>query len=95
MCNDNEEEYQRKQSRLENRFAARARTRDAALETDLFELYQQDMKEASIGQFMLDPASFKPLAIEKTQVFREYMVKESLAQYQDYYESDGEEQQFF
>lgn len=92
MCNDDEENYNRKQFRMLDRFTERAKTRDAALETDLFELYQQDMKEASIGQFMLDPASFKPKAIEKTKVFREYMVKESLAQYQDYYESDGEEQ---
>ena len=44
---------------------------------------------------MLDPASFKPRAVEDTRVFREYMIKESLAQYRDYYESDGEEQQFF
>ena len=28
-------------------------------------------------------------------MFREYMVKESLDQYRDYYESDAEEQQFF
>ena len=53
------------------------------------------MKEASVAQFMLDPAAFKPRAVEDTRVFREYMVKESLAQYRDYYESDGEEQQFF
>lgn len=95
MCNDDESNYQRRQGRMLERFADRAKTRDAALETDLFALYQQDMKEASVAQFMLDPASFKPKAIEETRVFREYMVKESLAQYQDYYESDGEEQQFF
>jgi hypothetical protein len=53
------------------------------------------MKEASVAQFMLDPAAFKPRAVEDTRVFREYMVKESVAQYRDYYESDGEEQQFF
>ena len=40
---------------------------------------------------MLDPASFKPRAVEDTRVFREYMVQESLAQYRDYYESDSEE----
>jgi hypothetical protein len=44
---------------------------------------------------MLDPASFKTTAVDQTRVFREYMVKESLAQYHDYYESDAEEQQFF
>lgn len=44
---------------------------------------------------MLDPASWKPKAVEETRVFREYMVQESLAQYKDYYESDAEEQSFF
>ena len=44
---------------------------------------------------MLDPSAFKTRAIDDTRVFREYMVKESLAQYRDYYESDAEEQQFF
>jgi hypothetical protein len=53
------------------------------------------MKDSSVAQFMLDPASWKPKAVEETRVFREYMIKESLAQYRDYYESDGEEQQFF
>ena len=53
------------------------------------------MKDASVAQFMLDPASFKPKAVEDTRVFRDYMVQESLNQYRDYYETDGEEQQFF
>ena len=44
---------------------------------------------------MLEPASFKPLAVQDTRVFREYMVQESLTQYRDYYESDAEEQHFF
>ncbi len=74
------------------RFIERAKNRDSALETDLFALYQQDMKDSSVAQFMLDPASWKPKAVEETRVFREYMIKESLAQYRDYYESDGEEQ---
>lgn len=49
------------------------------------------MKEASVAQFMLDPASFRKTAIEDTRVFREYMVKEALQQYKDYYENDPEE----
>jgi hypothetical protein len=53
------------------------------------------MKDSSVAQFMLDPASFRTTAIDDTRVFREYMVQESLQQYRDYYESDGEEQQFF
>ena len=91
-CDDDEATYERRQGRVLQRFIERAKTRDSALETDLFALYQQDMKEASVAQFMLDPAAFKPRAVEDTRVFREYMVKESLAQYRDYYESDAEEQ---
>lgn len=53
------------------------------------------MKESSVAQFMLDPASLKNKAEQDTRVFREYMVKESLQQYRDYYETDGEEQSFF
>ena len=53
------------------------------------------MKETSVAQFMLDPASFKAHAEGETRVFREYMVKEALEQYRDYYESDAEEAGFF
>jgi hypothetical protein len=95
MCNDDEGTYARRQGRVLDRFIERAKNRDSALETDLFALFQQDMKDASVAQFMLDPASFKPRAVEDTRVFREYMVKESLNQYRDYYETDGEEQGFF
>lgn len=95
MCNDDEQVYARRQGRLLKRFVDRAKNRDPALETDLFELYQQDMKESSVAQFMLDPASFKPKAAQDTRPFREYMVQESLQQYKDYYESDAEEQPFF
>ena len=95
MCNDDEATYERRQGRVLKRFVERAKNRDSALETDLFALYQQDMKDSSVAQFMLDPAGWKPRAIEDTRVFRDYMVQESIAQYRDYYESDAEEQQFF
>ncbi len=44
---------------------------------------------------MLDPSKFNTKAINDTRVFREYMVKEAIQQYRDYYESDAEEQSFF
>ncbi len=44
---------------------------------------------------MLDPQNFKARAHDDTRVFREYMVKEAIQQYRDYYETDGEEQTFF
>jgi hypothetical protein len=95
MNNLDEDTYQRKQGRVLSRFVERAKTRDPVLETDLFELYQQDMKESSIAQFMLDPAAWNKKALDQTRVFREYMVTESLQQYKDFYESDAEEQSFF
>jgi hypothetical protein len=95
LCNEDETSYARRQGRVLQRFIERAQKRDASLETDLFALYQQDMKDASVAQFMLDPASFKQTASEETRVFRDYMVQESLAQYRDFYESDAEEQSFF
>ena len=78
MCNDLATNYKKREERVMNRFLERAKTRDPVLETDLFELYQQDMKENSVAQFMLDPASYKPKAAEETRVFREYMAKEAL-----------------
>ena len=77
------------------RFAERARGRNPALEQDLFELYQKDAKELSVAQFMVDPSKFKQTARDETQVMREYMFNESVTQYKDYYETDGEEQSFF
>jgi hypothetical protein len=94
-CNDDESTHARRQGRVLARFTERAKLRDPALETDLFALYQDDMKDASVAQFMLDPANFKSSAVEKTRVFRDYMVQESMNQYRDYYETDAEEQQFF
>jgi len=94
-CNDDDSTHARRQGRVLARFTDRAKLRDPALETDLFALYQEDMKDASVAQFMLDPANFKSSATEKTRVFRDYMVQESLNQYRDYYETDAEEQQFF
>lgn len=57
----------------------------------MFELYQQDSKEASVAQFMLDPNQFNERAQKDTRLMREYMVTESIQQYRDYYETDGEE----
>jgi uncharacterized protein YeaC (DUF1315 family) len=65
------------------------------LERDLFDLYQQDAKESSIAQFMVDPTKSNLKAQEDTRMMREYMVNESLQQYRDYYETDAEEQSFF
>lgn len=44
---------------------------------------------------MLDPSKYKTTAIDQTRTIREYMVREGLQQYRDYYETDSEEQSFF
>jgi len=44
---------------------------------------------------VLDTENFKAKASDDTRIFREYIVKESLNQYKDYYETDSEELPFF
>jgi hypothetical protein len=44
---------------------------------------------------MLDPASWKTHAVNETRNMREYIIREALQQYKDYYESDKEEAPFF
>jgi hypothetical protein len=39
MCNDDEATHARRQGRVLKRFIERAKNRDSALETDLFELF--------------------------------------------------------
>lgn len=53
------------------------------------------MKDNSLAQLMLEPEKYNAKADSETRIFREYMVKESIEQYRDYYETDGEEQNFF
>lgn len=95
QCNDDEQTYARRQGRVLARFAERAKNRDPALEQDLFDLYQLDTKETSVAQLALDPSNYKQRALDETRPIREYMIKESIQQYRDYYETDGEEQSFF
>ena len=57
-----------------NRFIERAKTRDPALETNLFDLFKKDAKETSSAQFFLDSDNFNSTAKNETRVFREYMV---------------------
>jgi hypothetical protein len=60
------------------RFIERAKQRDPALETDLFELFRKDEKDSSPAQFFLDAENYKMTAQNETRVFREYMVKEAI-----------------
>ena len=50
---------------------------------------------SSVATAVADPDNFKKHALDETSVIREYMAKEGVQQYRDYYESDAEEQSFF
>jgi hypothetical protein len=82
-------------NRVISRFSERAKTRDPALEVDLFDVYNRDDKDTSVAQIALDPSKFKPTAVTETSPMREYMVKEGVQQFRDYYESDSEELKSF
>ena len=87
--------FQRRQMRVRERFIERAKTRDPLLEQDLMELFASNARDSSVGSYVMDPSNFRNVAEEETRPFREYMLKESLQQYKDFYESDDEEQSFF
>jgi hypothetical protein len=78
------------------RFYDRAKQRDPVLEQDMRALLGADGRDSSLAAIMLDPDNAVENSGEReTRPFREYMVKEAIEQYKDYYESDAEEGQFF
>lgn len=87
--------FERRQTRLVDRFLERAKTRDPVLEQSLAELFASDARDTTLATLALEPERFRMVAEEETRPFREYMVGEALQQYQDFYESDEEEQRFF
>jgi hypothetical protein len=92
---DSASTYFKRNERVQARFLERAKTRDPAVEVDLIDLYTQDAKDTSVAQFALDYKSYEESAEVGTVAKREYMVREGLQQFRDYYESDAEEQQSF
>ena len=84
-----------RQQRMVDRFYERLRTRDPAITQDLGEIYLQDEKYRSLPAMLLEPEKFGDIARDATQPYREYMVKEAIQQYKDYFEDDQEEQRFF
>jgi hypothetical protein len=87
--------YKRRQSRVISRFLERAQNRDPALEQDLFDLFATGARDYSLGQLASNPGAWNDVALQETRPFREYMVKESVQQYRDYFESDAEDEGFF
>lgn len=87
--------FQRRQMRMRDRMLERAKTRDPVLEQNLNELFASDARDTSLATLALEPERFRMVAEEETRPFREYMVGEAVQQYQDFYETDEEEQPFF
>ena len=87
--------YQERQQRLVDRFYERLADRDPSIGESLSELYLQDEKYRSLPALLLESEKFGDIALEGTAPYREYMVKEGVQQYRDYFEDDPEEQQFF
>jgi len=87
--------YQRRQQRMMKNFFERARVRDQSVEVNLDKLYAENEKSASIAALLVDTENYKAAADDGTTEIREYMVKEGVQQFRDYYESDAEEQGFF
>ncbi len=93
---DSEEIFLRRNGRMMMRFMERAQVRDPSIDQDLHELFHQDNIDTSLSSQVLDPTKFgNHLAREETAKIRDYMVDEAERQYRDYYETDGEEQEFF
>ena len=87
--------YERRQYRVRDRFLERAKTRDPILEQNLNDLLASDSRDSNLATIVTAPERFRMVAEEETRPFREYMVGEALQQYQDFYETDEEEEGFF
>lgn len=85
------EVFERRNKRMVDRFAERARTRDPAIEADIQDIYTRDTRDNSVAQIALDESKWSPVAHTETAPIREYMLREGLQQYRDYYETDSEE----
>ena len=92
---DGPESFERRNKRMVDRFAERARTRDPAIEADIADIYMRESRDNSAAQIALDGSKWRPVAYEETAPIREYMLNEGLQQYRDYYETDAEEQKAF
>lgn len=88
---DAPEVFHARNNRMIERFVERAKTRDPALEQDLEQLYFNDSRDTSTAALLVDTENFKRTAAEGTRVFREYMAREGVQQYRDYYEDVAEE----
>ena len=98
LNNDDFQTYLRRMNRVVNRQLDRAQTRDPKIEMNLGEMLERNDREQAPGALIYKMVSGVPLsehAHDETQPIRDYMLKESVQIYKDYYETDTEEQSFF
>lgn len=95
QCADAPAVFAVRNKRMMDRFLERAKTRDPAIEQNIYDLYSRDEKTNSIAAAMIDSDNFRKTAEEETRPWREYMAREGVQQYRDYYEDAPEEQAFF
>lgn len=88
---DSNETFMKRMTRVRSRFLERAANRDSRITEQLADVFIEDEKHTDIGQFLLDPKEYRAHAKEHTDAHREFMVREGVQQYRDYYESDAEE----
>ena len=87
--------FEARNNRMIERFLERSKSRDPAIEQSLAQLYLDDTRDNSMAAKLVDGLEFRETAHEGTQAWREYVAREGVQQYRDYYEDASEEQPFF
>lgn len=87
--------FNKRMERVRSRFMERAKSRDPAIDNLLWPTFVELEKNTMIGNLVLNREKFVDSAADATTAHREYMAREGVQQYRDYYESDAEEQGFF
>lgn len=98
MNNDDLPTYLRRMDRVAQRQITRAKNRDPYIENNLAEVFERAEREDNAGvqtYNLIAEEDLEDSAEVLTEPIRDYMLKESLQQYKDYFESDEEEQNFF
>lgn len=98
MNNDDLNTYLRRMDRVIKRQLERAKRRDPMIDVNLNELLEEGERENALGTTIYKLAQgdiIHDKVSETLSPIKQYMLDESLIQYQDYFESDEEEAEFF
>ena len=87
--------FMARNERMIERMLDRALTRDPAITQDINELFMKNEKTLSMAAAVVDSENWRETAEEETLAYREYMAREGVQQYRDYYEDAPEEAPFF